>query len=1298
MGWLKKYEKAQNNDLNQLQRGGNVPDERINMRMSKDNIPVIQERVIDVPVKMASMEELTAAKEDMYGPSTGITPDLLLRQAYKESTFNPKAVSPAGYKGLTQIGDQIIQDFNKAVDKNRKIDPFNPQDAIDVQKYSMNELYNASFNQKPQDDKVRIAKTLAAYNWGRGNLVNFLNRQKKKGIDIYDSMDWMSDLPKETREYIQKILLDEDETFRNDFNKAIKNPNNKQFVELYKKRNGGWLKKYEDGGNIPKAQDGITVDSPEYRKHYNEGDLVLQTGEEDYLTSLPTVELSSRDKQYPYYHTLSDAEKEYFDDKGPIGRAIRGKATSGRTFNTDDALAIPGQLLSGVGEVLQAPQSAMVEGIEALRGKEYDFERILPSLIDSNKQQRTPSDAWGYENPEGFVQHANNFLMDAILDPLNIAGGGAMSRISTSTGIANKLARKPISKASTAMAENIAQRTNTKVDDFVPQQQRSPLQLGMGQQPQQAAPWKLEELPGLHLQSTMSTNPKGLHTQVSKDGKIHVENALKFIGKESGGKEKVEIIRQALGDNLPQKMDYNEFRRKVNESLIPLEHSFTNHASKYGLDRLGYNTPIRGGFNNRYVIKEAEAPLENQTLILSNKNKFGKGSNAHNNPGETLGHIHFLRDSDSPDVLTVSQIQSDAFQKSSYKSDLKRELLEWENYLTPEFREKNIKEFGKEATDLLQERAREVIKMEKDRYKEFLGPNPTQKQLLDKNHQERYLQELIDYASKRGDVNKMRLPTSETAAKVQNYSKLDPETDPEKIAKIKRQIEQGKKKALEASPEDRIKWERGVKSLTLDLTGGFELQHQTILNKYRDNPKLIKKLFGEEPKLVKDSKGNEWYEFDIPKNFKEGKGEIKAFKDGGWLKKYQGGGGVKKNEGINWDERRKQSPSFTGAFVEDDYTKHQREQARASVDSESVEFLNSYFNSPEFDRRFKDMNAEKFHKEKYNGELEILEYLPIHKENTRRAYEEYQPHVLKEDPNFIGSRVSNNVFNPIFGAPYNTNIVLSEPQSKRYGIPLEDEILPHEYSHTARDLTDREEFYISLYSNQDYSNYRKEYDDYAKKEGYFSGQEIFPYDSKISLSMFMKDSNIPKMGKKENLHDLAPNEIYSDLNALRYNLFKEKIFDIREGDMTDEQYEKMLKNPKIKNSYMFKRLKKHYPNKREFLRIMNEIAQTNQQDDNTRVAKQGAVIEDNRGQWAHPGKVTKINSGDITMKGVPYPVLGVSDAGEVKMMEPEKDYKFKGNSVTEYPILKNGKNLAKKGQLTNFTNRNAQKGWLSKYQ
>ena len=65
------------------------------------------------------------------------------------------------------------------------------------------------------------------------------------------------------------------------------------------------------------------------------------------------------------------------------------------------------------------------------------------------------------------------------------------------------------------------------------------------------------------------------------------------------------------------------------------------------------------------------------------------------------------------------------------------------------------------------------------------------------------------------------------------------------------------------------------------------------------------------------------------------------------------------------------------------------------------------------------------------------------------------------------------------------------------------------------------------------------------------------------------------------------------------------------------------------------------------------------------------VIKDDRGQWAHPYEITEINSNDITMEGVNYPVLGISDAFDVKLMQPNKNYKFKGNKVTEFPMGRN---------------------------
>jgi len=49
-----------------------------------------------------------------------------------------------------------------------------------------------------------------------------------------------------------------------------------------------------------------------------------------------------------------------------------------------------------------------------------------------------------------------------------------------------------------------------------------------------------------------------------------------------------------------------------------------------------------------------------------------------------------------------------------------------------------------------------------------------------------------------------------------------------------------------------------------------------------------------------------------------------------------------------------------------------------------------------------------------------------------------------------------------------------------------------------------------------------------------------------------------------------------------------------------------------------------------------------------------------------------IPSGEITMKDVEFPVLGIDNKGNSKIMEPGKDYSFIGNTVLEFPILKGG--------------------------
>lgn len=96
--------------------------------------------------------------------------------------------------------------------------------------------------------------------------------------------------------------------------------------------------------------------------------------------------------------------------------------------------------------------------------------------------------------------------------------------------------------------------------------------------------------------------------------------------------------------------------------------------------------------------------------------------------------------------------------------------------------------------------------------------------------------------------------------------------------------------------------------------------------------------------------------------------------------------------------------------------------------------------------------------------------------------------------------------------------------------------------------------------------------------------------------------------------------------------------------------------------------------------------------------KNGGITKDDNGYWNPDnwGKPVEIGSNDITMQGVDQDLIGVSDEGDVQYMTPGNDYKFKGKKVIEYPVAKEGSELKKLDQLTNFSNYNTKQsgGWL----
>jgi len=105
------------------------------------------------------------------------------------------------------------------------------------------------------------------------------------------------------------------------------------------------------------------------------------------------------------------------------------------------------------------------------------------------------------------------------------------------------------------------------------------------------------------------------------------------------------------------------------------------------------------------------------------------------------------------------------------------------------------------------------------------------------------------------------------------------------------------------------------------------------------------------------------------------------------------------------------------------------------------------------------------------------------------------------------------------------------------------------------------------------------------------------------------------------------------------------------------------------------------------------------------ISKDGSILTP-YGQWEYPGEITTIPSNEITMQGVPYPVLGISDEGDVQMMYPGEDYTFDGKSVTEYPMMQGGGSLPTRGDslrvynaqlaLNNFYNKEVKAGRLKK--
>jgi hypothetical protein len=252
---------------------------------AEEPAPQVEEEVVVPETTEAVTQPPVYSPENFY-----------LSQTFKESNFDPNAVSSTNvHKGLGQLGVPVVTDwYFNTQEKNRikktsdgkfsydgktyntselargaaqkvsanraknEFDYFNAPLNAEVQMWAMDDLYNASFVHKPEEDQpdeVRLAKALASYNMGRGKALSLLEKLKDNKVDIYSNTDFIvnSDyFPKETREYVAAIMYNQTPeswenrgygSYEDALNKALANPEFQQYIDLYQtKQEGGFMK------------------------------------------------------------------------------------------------------------------------------------------------------------------------------------------------------------------------------------------------------------------------------------------------------------------------------------------------------------------------------------------------------------------------------------------------------------------------------------------------------------------------------------------------------------------------------------------------------------------------------------------------------------------------------------------------------------------------------------------------------------------------------------------------------------------------------------------------------------------------------------------------------------------------------------------------------------------------------------------------------------------------------------------------------------------------------------------------
>ena len=399
--------------------------------------------------------------------------------------------------------------------------------------------------------------------------------------------------------------------------------------------------------------------------------------------------------------------------------------------------------------------------------------------------------------------------------------------------------------------------------------------------------YQIQRYPGYMLQSLMEGNP--LEKQMGKNGTVSVNN-IKALMKNAKKVDQAVVDKVIASEEFAGKksIDYNQFRKAVQDELITYDRTPDTRYADYGIARLGMPTESgwlsgthEGVIANNFLaahpeldmaadangnffrprevpglgkiydepvdISEIEKihpgwlrefdikPFDAQTYTFSSS-RIPNGSGKHYD-ANTLGHSRTYTTADEPDVLHVMESQSDWAQQR--KGGIQLIDMTEENFLNDKaYFEQLIGEL--ESKGISEEEIapfrNELNKLTKN-YKDHFGYNSKNSQLnhLIDNYTSRQIQENLRYAAEKGQ-KKMRYPTRETAAKIEGYPEREAYFDSEgnDITTSGRQMYEWSKEdqqAVSKLKDQRKRWD--------DLRSKYDLEWQGIENDLDPDDKLL---------------------------------------------------------------------------------------------------------------------------------------------------------------------------------------------------------------------------------------------------------------------------------------------------------------------------------------------------------------------------------------------------------------------------------------------------------------------------